>query len=573
MNFKYIVRVTKREMSKTNQLSLKQVINQYMEYYNEAQDKDSNISLDDLMYETRNDIENYIKSNNSFSIKTGIIEYFLNKRIYSSSKCNVNNAYNEIIKEEEDGKINLDDYSKDTLEYTYNFDENTKILVCAILENIRSEKQKAKKILKQYEELKYYRTASKKEINSIIKKITKGQPEKATSLKKIIDFVNKDERELVETEYRSYTKKSSEKLREECIKSIVENIKLIDKYSDLRTKAKGTNELYEAIYLSNYSFSYEESIEALSEKKLQSLKPEQLVALASFWNNRASKVIEDINSTLYILSNKQLYKLERNESGRLDISISDENLKAIDTKINILHKLSFDLFDDVIEQNEYTEDGIKMEDFNEIENNRCTECEDEYREYFDTLLPDIDNSLKNDMEHARLFENLSYNNYRIKTLNVQALLISVLNNENQLIKNFGYIQDIEANIEKKRLLLLGFDVVGMNMPLRLHVSKDIVFDILNGTKGEEAELPPYIGADDFMFSKNMIMTTRMYFPVSKEKKAILKENAKRVSSKDRYGKTIKHLYYIAEGGKMPEHMIEEMERRSNEARDNSELDF
>ncbi len=573
MKFKSIIRLTEREMDKTNQLSLKQVINQYVEYFNEAKSKNPSISLDELMQETRTDIDNYIKNNNSSSIKTGIIEYFLNRRIYSSSKYNVNNAYNDIFKKVKNGEMDLDDYSKDTLEYTYNFDENTKILVCAILSNIRNEKQKAKQILKQYEELKDYRTASKREINKIIKELTKGEPEKEESLKQIINFVNKDERELVQSEYKKYTKDSSEKLREECIRSIVENIKLIDKYSDLKTKVKGTNELYEAIYLNNYSYSYEECMEALSEKKLQSLKPEQLIAIASFWNNRASKVIEDVNSTLYILSNKQLYKLENDESDRLVINISDENLRAIDTKISVLHKVSFDLFDEVMEKNKNAKDGVDIEDFNNTENKKCSEFEDEYKEYFDKLLPGVDNSLKDDMEHARLFENLSYNNYKIKTLNVQALLISVLNDENQLIENFGYIQDNDISLDRKRLLLLGFDVVGMNMPLRLHINKDIVVDVLNGAKSEEAEIPKYFGADDFMLTKDMIMTTRMYLPVSKEKHAILKENFKRVNPRDKYGKTIKHLYYIAEGGKAPHHILEERKRYSKEVEDNSELDF
>ena len=54
------------------------------------------------------------------------------------------------------------------------------------------------------------------------------------------------------------------------------------------------------------------------------MKPEQLIAIASFWNNRASKVIEDINSTLYILSNKQLYSIKSNKENKFKC-YSDKN--------------------------------------------------------------------------------------------------------------------------------------------------------------------------------------------------------------------------------------------------------
>lgn len=568
MDFKQIVKLVEKETEKQKQVCLKNRINHYVHYFNDVKTENPDISIDELIEQTKEDIENFIKNNNSSSIKTGTIEYFLNKRMYSSSKYNVNNAYNEIVKKVQNKEINLDDYSQNTLEYTYNFNENTKILVCAILSNIKKEKKKAKEIISKYDELSDYRTTSKKELNRRIKEMTKGKPEEGKELKEILEFLNKDEREILQNEYKRYTEQSSENLKNECIKSIVENIKLINKLTDFKEYIKGSNDLYEEIYLNNYNYSNEESLEALSEKKLQKMKPEQLIAIASFWNNRASKVIEDINSTLYILSNKQLYTIKSDKENKLYIDIPDENINAIAIKINTLHKMSFELFDNFIEEKTNEADNANINDLEELENDVCNECQDEYREYFDKLLPDVDNSLKNDMMHARIFENLSYNTYKIKALNIQALLMSALNNENQFIENFGFIQDNDVDFKKKRVILLGFDVLGMNMPLRLHANKDIVLDVLNGVNGEEMKIPNYVGSKDFMFSNNTFMATKAYLPVSTEKQNKLKQCLKTVTPRDKYGNTIKHLNYIANGGKMPTHLLEEKEKN-----DNNEIDL
>lgn len=59
---------------------------------------------------------------------------------------------------------------------------------------------------------------------------------------------------------------------------------------------------------------------------------------------------------------------------------------------------------------------------------------------------------------------------------------------------------------------------------------------------------------DFMFNEDEFMPAHMYVPVSKEKEKLLKEMVDKVQPRDRYGKTIKHLYYLVSKGNMPEHM-------------------
>ena len=93
------------------------------------------------------------------------------------------------------------------------------------------------------------------------------------------------------------------------------------------------------------------------------------------------------------------------------------------------------------------------------------------------------NNLEEDVEEGMIFQNISYNLYKIKSDNLQALLIGLLNNENKDINNYGYIEDNPTKkIKDKKFILLGVDIPGMNMPLRLHIQKDIVLDVLNSVQ-------------------------------------------------------------------------------------------
>ena len=52
-----------------------------------------------------------------------------------------------------------------------------------------------------------------------------------------------------------------------------------------------------------------------------------------------------------------------------------------------------------------------------------------------------------------------------------------------------------------------------------------------------------------------LFSAQILIPVNEEKKKNLKNSAKRVNEKDKYGKTIEHLNFICNGGKMPKHML------------------
>ena len=301
-----------------------------------------------------------------------------------------------------------------------------------------------------------------------------------------------------------------EKLKEETINSITRNIEFIDKYSFLQNSVNFYNQTFKSIYMNGYEFSYDEIKQMLSESELKKLNTEQLIAVNAFWINRVSKVINQIQKGIYILSHPELYESKKDKDGRVEIKISEENLSGVDIKMNLLQKISFDIFKEHEGSQSDLDEAIKETDRNYGK---------DYRDSLDKLLIYSKNDLEKDFEEGLLFQNIAYNLYKIKSENMQA-----------------------------------FDVNGMNMPLRLHTPKEMILDVLNGVQKGNTKLREYKGDNDFKFGDGKVISTIIYLPLSDEKKKILSDNEKRSNPKDKYMKTIQHLNYIGGNGRMPKYL-------------------
>lgn len=569
MSFWSIVNTAEKEKIEGEFNVLRETIGKLILSVEEYGTDDLDTSINKVIEKTEDDIDEFINKHKTSKVMLRIIESSLNKNMYTSSKYNVTTVYNNIIKEIETGKINLADYGKDKhVEYTYNNNDNTKTLICTILNKINEGKIRARRIVSKYDELNNFSTLSKRELDRRIKEVAKNNPKiKEQELRKIVEFLKKDNREIVQEEYRNYTEKSSEELRNECINSIVDDIEFINKYGSLESNIGKANNLYKKIYINNYKYTSEEVAGLLSREQLQKLKDEQLVALAAFWNNKASKRVQLISTAIYILSHPEVYSINKAEDGKLQFEITDEMITTVDRKVNVLRKICFEIFDEKMEKE------TRDTDISEQMQDTCASYGEEYTKYFNEILPLNTNNLNQDLNQISRTENMAYNLYKIKEASVKALLLSVLNDEKSSIKNYGYIKDKNTDIGYRRFLLLGFDVPGMNMPLRLHVHKAEILDVIRGVENGGTRLSKYRCDKDFIFSSGELMAPGIYMPVPQEKKEILKKNVGTVTGRDKYGNTIKHLYYIAcDCKKMPSHMVGDKEQYIELNGENSELE-
>lgn len=579
MNFKNIIRIAEEETSIPENWYLKTILQNIINKTN-SEIHDSSSLINDAIADTKKDISEYTDKKAHTSIKTKTIEYYISKRSYSNSNYNIVRAYKELNKEILQQIRDIEDDDKD-IQYTYNLNENMKLLAAGILSKIKQDKSKLNKFFNNHDTFSNYYSISKRTKDRLIRTVTQGDQNAQDAYKKLFAFCDKSDKELLESEVKNYTKKASDSLKSECISSIRNNIVLLDKYGIINNMIEANNAVNKNIYLFNCDYSYDETMELFEEKNLKDLSAEQLIGMTAYWDNRTAKVIAEMNKAVYILSHPELYKTSTDENGKVSIDVSEDTLKNIHLKMNILQKVCFEIFDQaewymqdekelLLDDEEIRQEDEENNKIEEADNNVrdisfevdeiCDKYKDEYRSFLDTKLSGSKNDLKEDALETLEFENFIYNLYYTKGANIQALLISAINSGADCIQNYGYID--EKN-KKDGFMLLGIDIPGMNMPLRLHTLESNILDVFEGALGEDAEFPKYIGSKDFYYSSyNKIIPAQLFIPVSKEKAKNFKNEANKVNEKDKYGNTVKHIAYVATKGKMPEHMVNEKNRET-----------
>ena len=557
MNFRNLARIAEDESRHSDNWYINNIIDAIVGMHNE-EIKDKSFPLKQVVENIKKEISDYTEKQSHTSIKTKTIEYYISKRCYSPSKYNLDKAYKDVCKEIEDGKISIEQTSKEEIQYTYNLDENMKMLVSKVLCKIKEDKNSIFKFMNSHEVIADYFLLSKKSKDKLIKTISSGDKESQEIYKKLMTIADKNEKELLEAELKKYTEKTSEEIKSECISSIRADIELMDKYGLMKNYVEANNALYKNIYLFNCDYTYEEVMEQLSEKKLKGLSVEQLIGMAAYWDNRSAKSINEINKAIYILSHPELYESKTTGEGELQVNVADDVLKNIHLKMNILQKISFEVFDEAEWLMDEENDSSKVEIGYEVDE-ICEKYEKDYKNYFDKKLQISRNELRDDMIEAIQFENSVRNLYLTKSTDIQALLISTLNSGVDKIQNFGYIEDSQRDI--KNFIIVGVDIPGMNMPLRLHTRESSVLEVLKSAQNGSTEFPKYKGASDFTYrAEKVVMPTQIYVPVSDEKAKQFKEAVENLTERDRYANTIRHIGYIAGKVKMPEHMINDVDK-------------
>ena len=131
---------------------------------------------------------------------------------------------------------------------------------------------------------------------------------------------------------------------------------------------------------------------------------------------------------------------------------------------------------------------------------------------------------------------------------------------NKSIQNWGIMRHEEGRLLNAKYVLIGVDLQGMNMPIRLHIPRDLLIECtpeINGIK----VLPLYAGREDFIIdypmknnnSRKSYITSSIFMPIEaqgKEKmKKILQYNQSNLSL---------HLAYIYGVTDIPEHLKTEV---------------
>lgn len=500
------------------------------------------------------------------SIKSNNIKYYICKYLVDHPE-ELADSYNKIIREEQrDGEKKT---FPPTMTYSPNILSSIRTLTIEALVAMREMKgiisPEQRSIIEGYvkaspkEQRKYRENCSMAQLRILDYYASYVQGDELSQLKAFLT----EEEEVLGKELKSNYVESIVRVSEN-----MDRVGLLEKYCTEHRKAM------ERIGLSGLSYNYEGdekgniSVKSFFQREnIEKMDTYKLSMLNAFLINRYTKVLEDLNKTFFIVNELGLWSQIKiampGKDGKISIDVDESNLETLYRKMNFLDVVLEDVMA-YCKETSSSEDtqNITMENgsirgFIKVNvNDKIDELEEEigseYRVFFGSALSDSSNNFGVDFDEYRLLRNAIVNTYRIKDFNMLAVLFNLYQVKG-LSKNWGVMPE-ERPIADSQKILLGFDIEGFNMPIRLHIDKSMVIDFLKANQGT-TKMPVYEGTSDFMSSDRNI-GTQLLMPLGMKQKKSLKSyyeyHSKCAGSNVR--NLLEHIVFLKDGGKYPEHL-------------------
>ncbi len=500
------------------------------------------------------------------SIKSNNIKYYICQYLVDHPK-ELAESYDKIIREEQ-----RDGAKKDfppTMTYSPNILSSIRTLTIEALVAMREMKDRISP--EQRSMIEGYAKASPKEQKRYRETFSMAQL-------RVLDYyafyLQGDELSQLKTFLSEEVDVLGKELKSNYVESIVRVSENMDRVGLLERYCTEHRKAMERIGLSGLSYNYEGdekgniSVKSFFQRQnIEKMDIYKLSMLNAFLINRYTKALEDLNKTFFIVSElglwPQIKSAVPSQNGKISVDIEESELETLYRKMNFLDVVLEDVMA-YCKENSSSDDAqnITMENgsirgFIKVNvNDKIDELEDEigsdYRAFFGNSLPDSSNNFGVDFDEYRLLRNAIVNTYRIKDFNMLSALFNLYQVKG-LSKNWGVMPEGRP-IEESQKILLGFDIEGFNMPIRLHIDKSMVIDFLQANQGT-TKMPVYEGTSDFTTSDRNI-GTQILMPLGMKQKKSLKTYYE-YHSKAPYSNVrnfLEHIVFLKDSGKYPEHL-------------------
>ncbi len=296
--------------------------------------------------------------------------------------------------------------------------------------------------------------------------------------------------------------------------------------------------------------------EFLSDQSL-----EDLLTYSMFWQNRYSKAYSIIGQGIYAIDTLGLWS--DISKGKYEFNIDRDQLEGLLKKETALKELSKHIMSNLRENAKlakptemvddncvaiFTDDVIEKYNKQEGEN---------YQNTFDTVLSSSKNYFTRDIEMYNILTTQIMNTYRMKDGMMAYKIRSLF--DSKKTKNWGItLNEIKDGKESNpfennsKNVLIGIDYEGINMPLRLHISKDLLIKLVNSYNGKTI-IPVYEGAQDFV-NNGEVLTTNILMPISKRYGKLISEAVNKNEGDSRNNDLLEHLLFLKNADKYPRHL-------------------
>ncbi len=249
-----------------------------------------------------------------------------------------------------------------------------------------------------------------------------------------------------------------------------------------------------------------------SDEYLNSLNITQLSILNAFWQNKYTKMLNDVKDALFVIETINL--ADKMEDDSYNIELTDEELLNIIYKINLCDNIS-KKFDNNIAIGEETKDFQKK-----------------YKKYFDSIIPNSENSFIEDYSHGHIQRNAIKMIYKTKLDMLNNLLLTIEHDRN--VTNWGYIKDVNGkdDIKREKFILIGIDYPGFNAPLKIHIRREELVNYLKLIREDKSTVIPVYGGDSCLMYKGKMLTSKILMPLTEKTQGEIIDKNKKINISD-----------------------------------------
>lgn len=483
----------------------------------------------------------------------------------SDNVSDFNRIYNELIEEEKTNKKPIT--SEEIITFSSNQEVSKRQLLKDLISTYRRDKNM---VFNELPELKPGTKQSKLNKRSIMN-FLRDRDKSSAELIKI--YLEDDECKSLKLLLNKKIKDFEKDLKEKHKKSIKQILSKLNEMGVLDKYMLSHNKLYsDELGFPELNITPEEFKEAYSDEILNNLDITTLSSLDSFWINRYTKEISNFNLTYFLASDLNLWSDIKNapineKNNKLEINIPKKVLEAELEKMSFLENVYNNYIDETNVQIQKTSNkNVVVADIAPVLGKINQDINSDYKTYFSRVNDGAISNSKNDfLEDFLLFYkelNVKKFSYQLKDY-IMISQLSKMFNIKKSSKNWGITYEKNKNGFQKNMMLLSIDIVGVNMPQRLHISKYCLEDFLRANQNS-SRIPIYQGEGDFYRNKSLNISTPIMLPLLPKRKKIIRELSNKIDENHPNYKFIQHLNFLA-GGALPMH-LKSSEPNSNKKR-------
>lgn len=376
------------------------------------------------------------------------------------------------------------------------------------------------------------------------------------------DNENRKLKESVKIYIEKFYEESTKSRKKKYVAKLVNITQTLDEMGLLKKYNDRNNAILDGMNLPMLKYEYNAKkdksgvTDLLKPEFVERLSLEEIIAMTGFYSNRLAKEVVNYNETIYIARKLGIVE-EIFQNGEYKLKITDEELREMLAQLSFLTEIGKEIEQESLKKGYQNIINLDLDNSN-VRNNAIELYAEDYNELYKNLfLTQYCSDFEMDLDIATILEADRHNLYSAKDAAIESLMVILTDKAENKNINWGYVPE-ESNGKnsiqnKEKFVMIGADMKGYNMPIKLHFEKDKL-EIFLRNYTRQTKLPIYEGDQDMEVPWNGYVTTQICRPLTKTQRKELKD--KKISTSDYRYNFLEHIKWMMLPNRYPDYLCD-----------------